>query len=390
MARGLASGVAFVVLGTMLALEPARVHAVGAQPPCSTEAARVGWRAPGVRADGETALDFDGVVDRLAASRVVFVGESHDRFDHHLNQLEIICRLHAHNPDLAIAMEFFQTPSQPHLDAFVEGHIDEAAMLKASGYYERWRYDFRLYQPILHFARENDIPLVALNVPSEITRKVGRAGIANLSEQERAGLPVGLDQADEDYRARIKEAFDQHPERAQGDFETFLQVQLLWDEGMAEQVARYLEANGETRVVVLAGEGHVLRSGIPERLARRNPAAAAVVLQGGHSISLPEEGDFLLESEPLDLPAAGLMGVMLGDDTDGVSVAGFSEDSGAKAAGMQKGDRILAVDGQRVHGFADVKLSLLHKRPGDTVSVEIARPGEAASPASLVLDITLR
>ena len=43
-----------------------------------------------------------------------------------------------------------------------------------------------------------------------------------------------------------------------------------------------------------------------------------------------------------------------------------------------------------VHGFADIKLSLLHKRPGDVVSVEIARAREQASPASLVLDVTLR
>ena len=87
-------------------------------------------------------------------------------------------------------------------------------MLRTTGYYEHWRYDFRLYQPILNFAREHDIPLVALNVPSEITRKVGRAGIESLSEQERAGLPGGLDRADDAYRERIRKAFDQHPERS--------------------------------------------------------------------------------------------------------------------------------------------------------------------------------
>lgn len=263
-------------------------------------------------------------------------------------------------------------------------------MLRSTGYYEHWRYDFRLYQPIMHFARENDVPLVALNLPSEITRKVGRAGIESLSKRERASLPGGLDKVDEAYRARIKEIFDQHPERAHGDFETFLQVQLLWDEGMAEHISRYLDTNGEKQVVVLAGDGHVLRSAIPERLTRRNPLDASVVLQGAHTLSVLEDGDFLLDSERLYLPSAGLMGVMLANDADGVSVVGFSEDGGAEAAGMRKGDRILAVDGQRVNGFADVKLLLLHKRPGETVSVEVARADEQASTSPLVLDVTLR
>lgn len=386
MLRAFAWGFATVTVAVLLAGVPVPDMAAGAAP-CSPEAAHAGWRAPAVKAGDESALDFDAFIDALATHRVVFVGESHDRFDHHLNQLEIICRLHARDSNIAIAMEFFQQPSQPHLDAFVEGRSDEAAMLRATEYYERWRYDFRLYQPILNFARDNGIPLVALNVPSEITRKVGRGGIAGLSEEERAGLPGGLDQVDERYRARLKEAFDQHPERAHGDFETFLQVQLLWDTGMAEATGRYLEAHGDRRVVVLAGDGHALRSGIPARLARLNPVASAVVLQGAHSAAYLEQGDFLLDSKRLDLPPAGLLGVMLETDDDGVKVVGFGESSAAQEAGIQESDRILAIDGQRVKGFADVKLVLMHKRPGETVSVEVAAAGEEAS---RVIDITLR
>ncbi len=159
---------------------------------------------------------------------------------------------------------------------------------------------------------------------------------------------------------------------------------------MAERAARYLEAHPERRVVVLAGDGHVLRSAIPERLARRNQAEAAVVLQNAHAVALPEEGDFALDSEQLDLPPAGLMGVMLQTDADGVRVVGFGENSAAEEAGIKKSDRILAVDGQRVDGFADVKLALLHKRPGDTVSLEVGGSGEEASADSRLVDITLR
>lgn len=70
-------------------------------------------------------LDLDGVAARLTERQTVFVGESHNRYEHHLNQLEIIRRLHAAHPDLAIGMEYFQQPFQRYLDEYIAGTLDE-------------------------------------------------------------------------------------------------------------------------------------------------------------------------------------------------------------------------------------------------------------------------
>ena len=388
-ARAHATGLA--VVGCMvLVLLHACATITATSVPCSGEAARASWRPPLVYASRDVAVGFIDLIDELASMRVVFVGELHDRLDHHLNQLEIICHLRERDPDLAVAMEFFQQPSQSHLDAFVEGRIDEASMLRETEYYQRWGIDYRLYRPIMRYARENGIPLVALNLPSELTGKVGRTGIEGLSETERAELPSRLDEVDEDYRARIKAVYESHPVREHGDFQTFLEVQLLWDEGMAAELDQYLNAHPRRRVVVLAGVGHALRSGIPGRLSKRNPARSAIVLQGARRGSLPDEGDFLLDSEPLDLPALGRLGVMLKNEPGGVTVTGFGEDSAARSTGMREGDRILSLDGENVRGFADVKLALLHRRPGETVSVTVERAADAASPRTLSFDVTLR
>src|SRR6478735_5198894 len=40
--------------------------------------------------DLDTTLSLDRLAAQLASKHVVFVGETHDRYDHHLNQLEII------------------------------------------------------------------------------------------------------------------------------------------------------------------------------------------------------------------------------------------------------------------------------------------------------------
>lgn len=64
---------------------------------------------------------MDSVVSQLAGKRVVFVGETHDRYDHHLNQLEIIRRLHQLDSNLAIGVEYFPRQSQPQVDDFIDG-----------------------------------------------------------------------------------------------------------------------------------------------------------------------------------------------------------------------------------------------------------------------------
>src|SRR6516225_12313535 len=62
---------------------------------------------------------MDSVVSQLAGKRVVFVGETHDRYDHHLNQLEIIRRLHQLDPKLAIGVEYFEQRFQSKVDDYI-------------------------------------------------------------------------------------------------------------------------------------------------------------------------------------------------------------------------------------------------------------------------------
>ncbi len=334
---------------------------------------------------------LDAIMPELARQRVVCVGEIHDRYAHHLNQLEIIRRLHRRHPDLVIGMEYFQSPFQPYLDAYIAGDLDEKTFLEKTEYYRRWRFDYRLYRPILDYARAQRIPLLALNIPREITEKVSRQGIGGLTEAERAHIPQDLDRSDERYRQRIKEIFEQHPNKDQKDFEHFLEAQLLWDEGMAEAAARYLKAHPHAHMVILAGSGHLIYgSGIPTRLARRlDGARIAVVLNGINAHLEPDMADFVLLSRPVELPQPGRLGIYMKDaEGGGVTVSAFSKDSAAQAEGMEKGDRIVAIDGTRIRSSADVRLALLDKSPGDSVHLQIQRATRTGG--ALEIEISLR
>jgi uncharacterized iron-regulated protein len=326
------------------------------------------------------------IVPRLVEARVV-VGETHTRYDHHLAQLAIIEALHRRDPDLAIGLELFQQPFQQALDDFVAGRVDEAGLLRRTEYFERWGFDYRLYRPILRYARAHGIPLVALNVPKEVTRKVGEVGLAGLDSEERAALPAEITPAGDAYRARLRAVFEQHKGKAEGDFERFLEVQQSWDEGMAARAAEYLAEYPGQRMVVLAGSGHVAyRDAIPDRLARRLGAATLSVVPGDAVADLdPESADFALFTEEQALPPQGLLGVMLDTSEGGVRVLDFAHDSPAREQGMRKGDRIVALGDTPIADLADLKVHLLGKAPGEAVRVGVSREGEGRLEYRVVL-----
>ncbi len=343
--------------------------------------------------DASLLTDMERLIDTLSDRRVIFVGEHHDRYEDHLNQLAIIQGLHARGKALAIGMEFFQQPFQEFVDAYVEGRIDEAEFLRRTEYFDRWRFDYRLYRPILRFAREQGIPVIALNLESELTRKAGDQGIAGLSEAEQARIPASIDRDDSAYRARLKAVFEQHPPTMRRDFERFLDVQLLWDEGMAERAANYLGEHPERTLVVLSGSGHVeYGQGIPSRLTRRQPVAMAIVLNGRNREPDPAAADFFLYPTRIDLPPAGMLGVSLDTDAkdSGMRIAGFVDGSGAKAAGLEVGDHIVRIGDQQIANYADIRIALLDAEPKHSVAVEVVRPHMLGADESKRFQVKLR
>jgi uncharacterized iron-regulated protein len=337
--------------------------------------------------------ELDGLIKQLVDKRVVFIGESHDRYEDHLNQLEIIRGLHERGNPVAIGMEFFQQPFQDKLDAYVAGDLSEEALLRETEYFERWRFDYRLYRPILRYALEHGIPLIALNLPREITEKVGDGGIASLSPAEAAMIPSEIDREVSDYRAKLQMVFEMHPKTDDASFEHFLEVQLLWDEGMAERAVRWLKANPESQLIVLAGAGHVeYGRGIPSRVKRRLDVPMSIVMSGQQRPLDPEMADFLLYPQPVGLPKTGLMGVMLDTDSEGqgVAIQGFAQQNGARDAGVKEGDRIIEIGDTSIDSYADIRIALMDSRPGQQMPIAVLRNPLVGGAEQLSFDVTLQ
>ena len=328
---------------------------------------------------------------KLTEKRALFIGEIHDRLEHHQNQLLLIQNLYARYPYIAIGVEYFQQPFQAHVNDYLAGYIDEREMLIRTEYFKRWKVDYRMFQPILRFAREKHIPVLALNVPGEVHTKVFRGGLSSLNAQERALIPDDIQPASKDYRQRLKAIFDTHPEGE--SFELFLEGQLLWDETMADVAANYLKKHPQTLLVVLAGLGHMMYGdGIPKNLNRRlGGNYSAVAINGNQFGEHPGIADFILATPAsAPLPKQGKLGISIEDSSNGVLITDLVSNGAAKSSGIDSGDFIVALDNTKVSNVAELKAVMFDKQPGDKLRITVHREKLLSGKQELQFDVALR
>ena len=353
--------------------------------------------APSIPTVTQKTYDLNGLImrnsliDQISDKRAIIIGEVHDRLEHHQNQLRIIKGLYERNPDLVIGVEYLQQPFQRYLDDYIAGRIDEREMLIKAEYFKRWQVDFRVIQPIFAFARENHIPILALNIADEIHNKVFKSGIASLGPEDMAQIPADIQPASQHYLQRLKRIFDSHP--VGKSFENFVEGVLLWDESMADTATRYLQSNPKSQIVVLSGLVHVLfGDGIPERIDRRlGSKQTAILINGVDFDDFPDAADFQLVTQgSVELPKSGRLGISIMDGGGTIRVTEFTTDSAAQATGIQIGDRIVSLDGVNVGNIPELKSLMFDREPGELIQVGVQRNAKSKANKTLQFDVVLR
>jgi hypothetical protein len=234
-----------------------------------------------------------------------------------------------------------------------------------------------LYQDILNFARHNHIPVIALNLDKAIVSKVYKeGGVSNLTDKEKQAIPADRDLDAPGYRDRLINYFSLHDNSGANGyrFKDFLQSQALWDETMAETITDYLQVHPDEKMIVIAGQGHVVkRNAIPPRVYRRMPVEQAVLINAADKTIEEEKADYIIFMPPAKLPKAAILGVMIEDSDEGIVVKKLSPHGGAQKAGIEENDIILAIDSVALPDVAALKIEMLYKKTGDTVKVRIKR-----------------
>ena len=252
-------------------------------------------------ADGAE-LSLAKVVSDLFRARFVFVGELHDQPAHHAAQLRVLQAFHEADQPVAVGLEMFRAESQPVLDRWSAGALALEEFLPV--YYKNWSLPWEFYREIFLYAREHAIPLVGLNVPQATVQQVAREGFASLTAEQVGELPPIRCEVSPTYEDFIRRAMGMHASRGRA-FQNFCEAQLVWDTAMAVNLLKYLDANPEHAVVVVAGSGHAWKRGIPDQVRRIREVPMRVIVPQiprrlDRSSIGPDDADYLWEGLALE------------------------------------------------------------------------------------------
>jgi uncharacterized iron-regulated protein len=318
----------------------------------------------------------------LAGKRVVLLGEHHDDVDHHRWQLHVVAALHAQQPNLVIGMEMLPRRVQPVLDQWVAGQLTEAELLTRTDWARVWGFEPNMYLPILHFARLNRIPVVALNVDRALVSEIGSKGLAAVPVERREGVSSPA-AAREAYRDRLRQVFQEHGSAAgnQAAFDRFVDAQLFWDRAFAEALAEAAKRPGAPLVVGIMGSGHLAHGdGVPHQLADLGLPGSAVLLPVVSDTPCRDLPPGIARAVFALAPAPGsatkpLLGVRLEPGSDGVRIVDVTAGSVADRAGLRAGDVLREVASRPVKESRDVTAAVARQAPGTWLPVTVARDG---------------
>jgi len=327
----------------------------------------------GIKADN--LADLNQIIEEVSQKKVIYVGEQHDQYGHHKVQFEFVKGLHERGGKVAVAMEMFQRPYQKYLDQYLNDEIDEKTFLEKTEYFTRWGFNYHFYRPIINYCKENHLPIVAMNVRKELSRKVARKGVDSLTADEKASIPQHLDLTNKQYEKRLRKIFAAHAPGAIMGFDNFYQSQVLWDETMAESIHNFLVKNPDHQVVVIVGSGHLLYGhGIPSRVFRHGGYDQSIVISYMGQTPTEDMADYLMFPPEIPAPFTYKLGVYLKVVDEGILITKVIPDKVGFASGLRSGDIIVKMEGQEMKTVADLKLELIFKQETDAVSMEVIRP----------------
>jgi uncharacterized iron-regulated protein len=219
-------------------------------------------------------VQYEDVLDDLAAARVVYLGERHTLERHHAMQAQIVSDLAGKGRPLALGLEQMETSQQPHLDRYNRGERDFEQLAEATAWPKRWK-NYRQYRPVLEAARKAKAPVVALNAKFETIRQVVRSGgIERLPADVRKELPSKVLLPDPPYEKLLHLQMMMHAAATPETLRPMVEAQIARDEAMAEAAAAFLKSEqgrGRT-MLVLCGAGHAAYGqGLPTRVRQRLP-----------------------------------------------------------------------------------------------------------------------
>ena len=220
-------------------------------------------------------VDFADMIADIKGVQLVFVGEVCDNEGHHRVQLDIIRALDVEGEKLAIGVEMFRRDSQGVLDQWTDDKLGTQKFMDA--FDDNWSM-WPQYQNFFRYARDNRIRIVGLNITRTLIKQVEEYGFDSLTP-EQIGSMDGLScNVEPSYQDVVRRSLMFTGTPGNPKFIYFCEAQILGDSYMAKTLREFMGKNPEYKVVVLAGNSHCWKHGIPARLLRQMKVTYRVIL----------------------------------------------------------------------------------------------------------------
>lgn len=142
-------------------------------------------------------LKYEKVLKDLSNADIILFGELHDNPICHWLELELAKDIYEiKKENLVLGAEMYEADNQLILDEYLSGLIKKKHFTTEA---KMWNNNETDYQPLVDFAKENELKFVATNVPRRYANLVARKGLESLSELSNeqksyiAPLPIKVD-----------------------------------------------------------------------------------------------------------------------------------------------------------------------------------------------------
>lgn len=227
-------------------------------------------------------LTVTQLAQKLAQYDVVFFGEYHDQGEIHKSEIDLLEALHKIKGEkLALSMEMFEVDNQEKLDSFLAGQLDEADFLATSRPWPNYQTD---YAPLVNFAKEQKMPVVAANVPRFLAAHVAKnnASTAGIEAQYQKWLPKATYAPEGAYKDKFYAQMNS-PEAPMkmppARLSAVYAAQCLKDDKMAESIAAFSDEHKNMQVLHINGcfhsDGHL---GTAQKLEALRPRLKVAVI----------------------------------------------------------------------------------------------------------------
>ena len=210
-------------------------------------------------ADSGKELNAAQLAKRLQKYDVVFFGEFHDQGEIHAAEAELLQAMHKLQGDkLALSMEMFEADNQEKLDKFLAGDLSEEDFLATSRPWPRYKTD---YAPLVNFAKEQKMPVLAANVPRFLAAHVAKnnGSVAGIEEQYLQFLPKHTYAPEGAYKDKFYAQMSSPAapmKMPPARLAAVYAAQCLKDDKMAESIAAFDDAHQNMQILHINGCFH--------------------------------------------------------------------------------------------------------------------------------------